>query len=128
MCDSIFDALSNAEPDVVEVGRDAVLWIHEAFVAASGSHDTSENNIRRNSTLWDTRCETLCHGCHQRQWRKQVGACIGLQSMLQLDPLPMDWLQKRELRILDSLFYVLKNHPFELGLTWSLTVVRLSKS
>ena len=110
MCDAIFDVLSSPEPDVVEVGTNAIKWIHEAFVAGSGSHEISNSNILRNGTLWNALCETLCNGCHHKQWRKQMGACIGIYSILRLRPLPVAWIQSCETRILESLFHVLKNH------------------
>lgn len=97
-------ALSHFNPQVREAGLLALSTIH-----ASGRTLCGESVSVYRYPLLRAMFAKLIHACFEEPYYRKAGACLGLKTIIIDLGLPLSWLQARQVEIVRTLFFGIKD-------------------
>ena len=109
LCEVLLEGWSSSKEDIVNAST-AVFGVvlNDAVVLSGGDADLIPTIGMQ---MWKELLKILSHGCFERQWQRNVGACTGIHVMI--SSMPNAWVQQNELVIVKALLFCLHDHTYE---------------
>ncbi|KAK9468307.1 hypothetical protein V1512DRAFT_100627 [Lipomyces arxii] len=106
---AISEALGSYKAPVREAGMDAIRLIYKTCLSIFGSAEAAQK-----FPIFKIMVSVFCHSCFEEPWHNKAGGCLGLKILFTECELSREWALKREVDMIRSLLFVLKDIPPEL--------------